>query len=227
MNKNIENKLLHFYTSGNIYEDFAAARTLKTARLRRIIRICFYAHCVVAALCIILAAALGAGLGTIPVAVCEIILAGLAFLAVGDMSPMKTILYCGDIVFAAAMFVTGALSSVKPPYFTVGAISIVTALIALLSYFAADCKTYLENFSPLTIKREHYTLIPNTSPEPAEEKPKEEPQILIPPQKTEMRELADKLQDIFKSETTKTNEITENNPENGTQSQVPETEVLQ
>ena len=83
MKKNIENKLLHFYTSGNIYEDFAAARTLKTARLRRIIRICFYAHCVVAALCIILAAALGAGLGTIPVAVCEIILAGLAFLAVG------------------------------------------------------------------------------------------------------------------------------------------------
>ena len=159
MNNNIKNKLLHFYTSGNIYEDFAEARTKKTAGLRQIIRACFYVHCAAAIICIALAAVLRAGLGIITVTVCEIVLTTLAFLAVGDMMLMKTLLYCGDILFAAAMFVTGALGSIKTPFFAVGTVSVIAALIALAAFFAAACKIFLESFSPLSLLREHYTLL--------------------------------------------------------------------
>lgn len=200
MNKTIEKKLLHFFTSGSIYEDFSEARSRKISKLRQAIRVCFYAHCAAAVLNVVLAAVLHAGLGIIAVVVGEIVLAGMAFLSVGDMTLMKTLLYCGDIVFAAAMFVTGALNANKTPFFTVGAVSIVTALIALGAFFAAMCRTYLENFSPLSLRREHYTLLPNLGSEPLnhdDPDPDEEPPIVLPPKRTEIQELADKLKDIL------------------------------
>lgn len=215
MNKSIKNKLLHFYTSGNIYDDFAESRTKKTAKLRQIIRACFYAHCAAAVLCIVLAAVLHAGLGIIAVTVCEVILATMAFLAVGDMTLMKTLLFCGDLAFAAAMFITGTLSDTKAPFFAVGAVSIVAALIAIGAFFAALCKIFLECFSPLAIRREHYTLLPNFSSDTSNDNPDmpydpdardmqdahdaaaPEETVTVPAPRSEFQILADKLKEIF------------------------------
>ena len=203
MNKTIKNKLLHFYTDGSIYDDFAESRANKTAKLRRIIRACFYVHCAAAIICITLAAILHAGLwGIVAAAVCEVILTTLAFLAVGDMTLIKTLLYCGDILFAAAMFVTGALGEIKTPFYIIGAVSVVTALVALAAFFAALCKSFLEGFSPLAIRREHYTLLPNFSSEPYDDIPDmpedlDEQMINLTPPRSEFQELADKLKEVF------------------------------
>lgn len=228
MNKSLERKLLHFYTDGNIYEDFAAARTEKTVKLRRVIRACFYAHCAAAALAITLAAVLHAGAGIIAVAVCEVLLVGMALLAVGDMTLIKTLLYCGDIVFAAAMFVTGALGGNKTPFFAVGAVSVVMALAALAAFFAANCKVFLESFSPLSLRREHYTLMPNFGDDALYDDIPDMPDdlpIIVPPKRSEFMDLADKLREILcapKKETEKRSE-TEKTSENDNS----ETEVLQ
>lgn len=199
MNKTIENKLLHFFTGGSISEDFAEARAKKTAKLRRVIRVCFYVHCAAAVLAIALGAALHAGAGIIAVVLCELVLVGLAFLSVSEMTLLKTLLYCTDIVFAAVMFVVGAFSETKAPFFTVGAISVVTALVALAAFFAANFKTFLEEFSPLDLRREHYTLLPNFSEELPDDIPDmpDEPETVLPPKKTEMQELAEQLKEIL------------------------------
>ena len=203
MNKTIKNKLLHFYTTGSIYEDFAESRTKKTAKLRRVIRVCFYAHCAAAIICIALAAVLHAGTGVIAVTVCEIVLATLAFLAVGDMTLIKTLLCCGDFAFASAMFVTGALNDVKTPFFAAGAVTVIAALIALGALFAAQCKIFLESFSPLSLRREHYTLLPNFSYDVPDKVPEtsvkaDEPAKDLPP-RSEFQELADKLKEVFRA----------------------------
>lgn len=169
MNKSIEKKLLHFFTGGDIREDFAAARSKKTAKLRRLIRACFYVHLAAAVVCITLAVVLKAGTaGIAAVSLCEVLLLGLAFLAVGDMTLIKTLLCCGDTAFAAAMFVTGALlsnSESKTPFFAVGAVMIIVTLCAFGAYYAAMCREFLDNFSPLAIRKEHYTLLPQLANE--------------------------------------------------------------
>lgn len=202
MNKTIEKKLLHFFTGGDIFADFSEARARKTAVLRRVVRICFYAHCAAVLLCIALAAILGAGLGTIAVAVCGLVIAGLAFLSVGDMLLMKVLLCVGDIAFAAAMFVTGALSGNTAPFAVVGGISCAAFLCAVIALAAALLREYLDNFSPLALRREHYTLLRNLSSEPVDDIPDipdmpEEPIVILPPPKTEIQELAEKLRDIL------------------------------
>ncbi len=229
MNKSLERKLLHFYTDGSIYEDFAEARTEKTVKLRRVIRVCFYAHCAAALIAVALAVVFRAGaVGIAAVAVCETLLAGMAFMAVGDMTLMKTLLYCGDIVFAAAMFVTGAFGGNKTPFFAIGALSAVMALPALAAFFAAYCKAFLENFSPLSLRREHYTLLPNFGSElPYDDIPDmpEDMPAIVPPKRSEFMDLADKLREILCSPKKEEKVISETvkNAENDT----PETEVLQ
>lgn len=168
MNKSIEKKLLHFFTSGDIQADFAAARKRKTSALRRLIRACFYVHLAAAVVCITLAAVLGAGTaGIAAVSLCEVVLLLLAFLAVGDMTLIKTLLCCGDTAFAAAMFVTGALISEgsKTPFFAIGAVMIIVTLCAFGAYYAAMCREFLDKFSPLAIRKEHYTLLPQLAKE--------------------------------------------------------------
>lgn len=178
MNKSIEKKLLHFFTGGDIREDFAAARKRKTAKLRRLIRACFYVHLAAAVICIALAVVLKAGTaGIIAISVCEVVLLLLAFLAVGDATLIKTLLCCGDTAFSAAMFVTGALISNNEnstPYFAVGAVMIIVTLCAFGAYYAAMCKEFLDNFSPQALNKEHYTYLPQLSKEVKAEEPEEE-----------------------------------------------------
>lgn len=198
MNKFFERKLLHFFTTGSIYEDFSAARTKKVEIMRRVIRVCFYAHCLAAVLCIVLAAALHAGAGIIAVVLCELFLAGSAFLAVGDMMLMKLILCGGDLMFTIIMFITGAHSDNGAPFYAVGAVSVATTLLAVVTLAAAVCKAYLESFSPLALRREHYTRLPNLSSNTAnDDNDNKEPLIVLPPKRTEMQELSDKLKEIL------------------------------
>ena len=201
MNKTIENKLLHFFTSGNIYEDFAAARAEKVAKLRRFIRACFYVHFAAALICVLLAVIFRAGWGILAVAVCEVVIIGLAFMSVGDMTLIKTLLFCGDIAFAAGMFVTGILAANKAPFFAIGGISVLETLVAFAGLFAASCREYLEEYSPLALRREHYTLSSKETGDDDDldddEDIPEEPEIVIPPPKTEIQVLADKLKDIL------------------------------
>lgn len=234
MNKTIEKKLLHFFTGGSIYEDFAAARKKKTARLRQLIRACFYVHFAAAVLCITLAAVLRAGTaGIVSVSICEVVLIGLAFMAVGDMTLIKTLLCCGDTAFAAAMFVTGALGANKAPFFTVGAISVVITLCAFAAYYAAICREYLDGFSPLALRREHYTLLTRFAPDNSDNAPQdnstddpekaEEPAPVIAPPKTEIQVLADKLKDILCSP--KNDKVAEAMPKgNGYENRTPRSE---
>lgn len=225
MNKSIEKKLLHFFTTGNIYEDFAAARQRKNALLRRVIRMCFYAHCAAAVICIILAAVLGVGTGVIAIAACELLLAGLAFLAVGDMRLMKILLCGADAAFTAAMFVAGAFVERKNAFIAAGVITIFMTLFAAAAFLAAAAKAYLERFSPLSVRREHYTLLPSLSGDiPAGASEAEtEPRIVLPPPRTEVQILSDRLREILCKPS-----VTEKKDDRGQAADVPErTEVPQ
>ncbi|MDE6727610.1 MAG: hypothetical protein K2J80_06685 [Oscillospiraceae bacterium] len=229
MNKTIEKKLLHFFTGGDIFADFSEARARKVAVLRRVVRICFYVHCAAAVLCIVLAAMLGAGLGTIVVAGCELIITGLAFLSVGDMLLMKVLLCGGDIALAAAMFVTGALSANTMPFTVVGGISAGAVLCAVAALIAALLREYLENYSPLALRREHYTLLRNLSYDPIDDTPDlpEEPIIVLPPPKTEIQELADKLKEILCSpKTGEAPAVPEAEPEKSEPTDIDDTEDI-
>ncbi len=223
MNKSIEKKLLHFFTGGDIQADFAAARKRKTSTLRRLIRACFYVHFAAAVICIALAAVLKAGTaGIAAVSLCEVVLLGLAFLAVGDMTLIKTLLCCGDTAFAAAMFVTGALLSKNEngtPYFAIGAVMAIVTLCAFGAYYAAMCREFLDGFSLLAIKKEHYTLLPQLAEEynnrvkaedafdefsedsssdtPEDYKMPEEKPVPPAPPKTEIQILAERLREIL------------------------------
>lgn len=199
MNRSIEKKLLHFYTAGSIYEDFSAARSARLARLRRVIRACFYAHLAAAVVSIAAAVLLNAGLGIVGVAASEVVLAALAFMSVGDMTVIKTLLYCGDLVFAAAMTALGVFSQNGLPYFIAGGVSVLMALIALAAFFAAACKSFLENFSPLRLKRDNYTLIPGMGNVEYEDllEPADDVVITLPPERSEFQQLSDKLREIL------------------------------
>lgn len=198
MNKSIEKKLLHFFTGGDIQADFAAARKKKTAKLRRLIRACFYVHFAAAVICITLAAVLRAGTaGIVAVSLCEAVLLLLAFLAVGDMTLIKTLLCCGDTAFAAAMFVTGALISEgsKTPFFAIGAVMIIVTLCAFGAYYAAMCREFLEKFSPLAIRKEHYTLLPQLAKDFKAEEHREEDD------NEDLEELSEKFSDNSSADT--------------------------
>ena len=195
MAEHLQSKLLHFFTDGaSIHEDFARARDLRVRKLRLVVRVCFYAHCVALAVCIILSAVLHAGAGIIAVALCSAVLSALAFLAVGDMMIIKLLLCAGDAVFAVSMFITGSLAKNGAPFFAVGAVSVLVTILAVVSLLTAKCKIFLDEFPPQAIRREHYTLLPNllSTIQKAEEEPAPKPV-----KKTEMQELSDKLKEIL------------------------------
>lgn len=192
----IRKKLIHFYTDGNINADFAASKRRKTAELRKIIRACFYLHCAVAVVCIVIAAVNGIAAITIPVSVCVLISAGLAFLAAGGDVIRRTALYSADMIFAAAAFVAGTVAN-APFLFAVGGIMLAAGLAALAGFFAGAAKDYLENYPLKLIRREDYTLFRGLAGN-------EEKTVLsgnnppsLPPLTDEMRELARQVADIL------------------------------
>lgn len=207
----IKKKLIHFYTGGSVAEDFVASRRKKVSALRRMIRACFYIHCVSAAVCIAVAVLLKAGLFVVvPISLCALISVVLALFSVGEVMPVKTVLYVADLVFAAAAFISGALLEAKTVFFVCGGIMIFAALAALAAFFAAVFREYLEDYSPRLIRREDYTLLSDYIDEEAADLPPmpmpitmitdEEDIPPLPPLTSEMRELAKQMNDILRAD---------------------------
>lgn len=198
MKYRIKKKLIHFYTSGNIAEDFVASRRKKVSVLRKIIRVCFYLHCAAALLCIGLSILLGSGFEVVAITLCAVIAAWIALFAVGDVGMIKLLLIAADLVFAAAGFTVGALTE-RAVFFCCGAVMIIVMISAGLSYFAARCKEFLESCSPRSIRRDDYTLLPNFAPESEDILPSLDNEEIppLPPLTSEMRELARQLSDIL------------------------------
>ncbi|MDE6030333.1 MAG: hypothetical protein K2G32_01770, partial [Oscillospiraceae bacterium] len=108
MLENIKKRIIHFYTHGNIIEDFVEARRRKTAKLRRIIRACFYIQCGLAAGCIAAALLMGTS-GAAAVIAGSIAVCVVAFIALGGGTMEKTILYILDLAYAVICFIVGGL----------------------------------------------------------------------------------------------------------------------
>lgn len=197
MKYKIKKKLIHFYTSGSIAEDFVASRRKKVSLLRRVIRACFYLHCAAALLCVGLSVLLGSAPAVVAITICTVGAAWLSLFAVGDASMMKLLLIAADLTFAAAGFVSGALTEYKAAFFSCGAVMTAAGAAALLSYFAARCKDYLEGYSPRLIRRDDYTLLPGSGLESDDMLPVEEELPPLPPLTSEMRELAIQLKEIL------------------------------
>lgn len=201
MLENIKKRIIHFYTRGNIIEDFVEARRKKAAMLRRIIHACFYIQCALAVCCIAAALLMRAG-GTSAVIVGSAAVCVVAFISLGGGTAEKTVLYILDLVYAVICFLVGGLGG-SPAFTVCGALMLLSAAVALCGFFAAWCRQYLLDFSPAKLTRGDYTRLslgsseeePRQSPPPAPRVPAPPP----PPPKTEMEMLAERLSDILGS----------------------------
>ena len=86
-------KLIHFYTTGAVAEDFAASKKRKLAKLRKIIRTCFYVQLGVCVICAAIGFISGFS-GAVPVAICTGILLVAAFFAAGENALVHTGFSC-------------------------------------------------------------------------------------------------------------------------------------
>lgn len=198
MNYRIKKKLIHFYTTGSIAEDFVSSRRKKVAVMRRIIRGCFYLHCAAALLCIGLSILLGSGLEVVLITLFTVLAAWLALFAVGDPAPVKLALIGADALLAAAGYVAGALAGHKAAFFSCAAVMTLAAASAVVLYVTSLCKSYLEGYSPRLVRRDDYTLLRNLAPETDEMLPLRTGELPpLPPLTSEMRELANQLKEIL------------------------------
>lgn len=196
----IKKNLIHFTTHGNITEDFVASRREKVCKLRKVIRACFYVHCVAALLCFAISFALGSGGATIIITSAELLLAWLSFFAAGKKTPVKAVLFTLDFVFGAGLITWAALHTPGTVFFICGGIVIAAGLFGVASYVAALCKQFLTEFQPRNIRRTDYTLYSDFHSDLIPEQPleKEEEEIpSLPPLTSEMRLLANKLKEII------------------------------
>lgn len=212
MLEKIEKKLLDFKTAGSTAEDFFAARRARTAKFRKVIRACFYLHCIAALACIVLSIAFSAGFDIVKISVCALTSVIFAFFAVGDLEHVKAISCVIDFAFAAGAFVTAALGTHSTLYIICGIIMCVLGLLMMLSAAAAACKRFLDNASPFMIRRENstqpadeYDDIPDLPEEyrinllmaQAQEQQPIPPPSPPPPPISKMRELADQVCEII------------------------------
>lgn len=204
MKYRIKKKLIHFYTSGNIAEDFVASRRKKVSVMRKIIRASFYLHCAAALLCIGLSVLFGTGFEVVLITFLTVCAAWLALFAVGDNRVIKGVLIIADLALAAAgfavgAFAVGAYAEHKAAFISCGVVMLLAGIGAMVSYFTSICKDYLEGYSPRSIRRDDYTLLHSFILEDDEKmllsSDEEPPQL--PPLTSEMRELARQLSDIL------------------------------
>lgn len=199
MKYRIKKKLIHFYTSGNIAEDFVASRRKKVSAMRKIIRACFYLHCAAALLCIGLSILFGTGFEVVVITLLTVCAAWVALFAVGDNRVIKGVLIIADLALAAAGFAVGAYAAHKAAFISCGVVMLLAGIGAAVSYFTSVCKDYLEGYSPRLIRRDDYTLLHSFTEENDEKiilsRDEEPPQL--PPLTSEMRELAKRLSDIL------------------------------
>ncbi len=204
MNYKTKKKIIHFYTSGAIAEDFTASRKRKLAFYRKVIRTCFYIQCVICAIC----AALGFLVNSkeaIPTAVCSGILLIAAFFAVGGTTAVKILSCILNFIFSAAGITVCILERISI-YGVCGGIMLVGFIASCVSLRFSLFRNYLASYPARLIKREDYTLMRHFSDIPQYEAPvienftsTEEELPKLPQLTSEMRELANKLSDILNS----------------------------
>lgn len=195
-------KLIHFYSSGAVAEDFAASKRRKLAKFRKIIRACFYVQLGVCVICAATGFISGFS-GAVPVAVCAGILPVAAFFAAGGTTAVKILSCVLDFLAAAAGIIACVLTR-EPVYAVCGGIMLLGFAAACVSLRYWFCKEFLAGYSARLIKREDYTLLRALSVEQPSDAPlienftgDEEPPKL-PRLTSEMRELANRLSDILR-----------------------------
>lgn len=213
----LKKKLLHFSTNGNIAEDFIAARRDKVRLLRGRIRTGFYAHCAAVVLCVAAAVILGELRDIIQIAVCAVISTMLALFAVSEHKHIKAAACAADALFAAGAILMAIFTNAKALYI-VCAVLMTAALVSLIILTVLTaCKEFLEDYSPLSIRREDYTLLNEvgfelrTRPHSGQTVSTAEEIPPLPPLTSEMRELAGKVRDILLADNKTTFEKTKEN----------------
>lgn len=153
-------KLIHFNTSGNIAEDFAASKNQKCARLRGLIRLCFFYHLIMGIGC----AAAGYAFDTdsfFTLMLCAVVDIVIAFFAAGGEMTTKAALVGIDIILAAGGTVKAVLSvgNVRVLYVIYGGAALIGAVMAVGEMIAAYLKDYLQDFPIEKLKKEDITLL--------------------------------------------------------------------
>lgn len=159
MTYRLKKRLLHFETNGNIAEDFIAARRGKLRILRRQIRKCFYIHCAAPALCVVAALIFGTLPDIIKIAVCALASMVFAVFAVGDHEYSKPIACAVDAAMAAAAILLAVFAKGGALYIICGVLMCLGLLPLLALTALGTFKRFLENYSPLSIRRDDYTLL--------------------------------------------------------------------
>lgn len=195
-------KLIHFYTSGAVAEDFAASKKRKLAKLKKIVRACFYVQLCVFAIC----AAAGFVFefsGAVLAAVCSVIPLVAAFFAAGGTAAVRTLSCILNFLIAAAAIVACILTG-EQFLGVCGGLLAAAFAAALVSLKVRFYEEFLAGYPVKLIKREDYTLLRNFADETAVELPtiesftsdnEELPEL--PPLTSEMRELANRLGSII------------------------------
>lgn len=226
MTYKLKKKLLHFETSGSsIAEDFIAARRGKVRALRKRVRICFYIHCAVVLLCIAAAVILGSVFDIVRVSVCVAASLAFAVFAAGDHPYAKRLAVMIDAVVVAASILLAVFDKNTLLYILCAVLTFGGLISLILMSFYGTCKRFLEDYSPLSIRRDDYTLLNEvgyklytganstvkTTNVNANVNDGGEPAAPLPPLTSEMRELARQVRKILLA----TNEIKpDNNDEN-------------
>ena len=229
MNKT-NKKRQYLSANGSAAEDSFALRKAKTARLRKVIRTCFYLHCIAAVVCIALSIILSAGFDIVKVCVCTITSVVFAFFAVGDLDHVKTISCVIDFTFAAGAFITVALEQNKLLFIICGILMTILGISMIVSGIAASRKRALDNISPFMLRREkrapqnnNYSAYPDYDdiPDLPEDYVIETPAAalssapLAPRPYENMRKLADQVCEILCEEPVKDSRNKENLNKNG------------
>ncbi|MBE6900943.1 MAG: hypothetical protein E7478_00555 [Ruminococcaceae bacterium] len=192
MIERIKNRLLHFETDGNVIPDFVAARLKKSARLRKVVHVCFYIQCVLSMACIIAGLILaGSVFGAVFSAAAGLLAIVVAFFALGGGGSEKTASYIMDMVYAVICFFIGGLGM-----YLCGGLMLAAALTALVSFFVDYFRRFLLEFSPLQLREEHYTLTGEIAVLPTLFK--QEDDIPPMPEKSQLMEVAESFMEILK-----------------------------
>ena len=191
----IKKKLIHFYTHGNIAEDFVTSRRVKVNKIRQVIRLAFYFHCALAIMGIVLSLLFGRWLTMVAMVMCAAVSCGLSLLVVGYMKPLKWVSLGTDLALAMVWFIAGGFAEQKSGFVACGVMMSLCLPIDLSVLCAAWCRGYIEGLNPLLVRREDYTLLRNFNDDlPIEETV----EIPLPPLTSEMRELAKQMREVLR-----------------------------
>lgn len=225
MTYNLKKKLLHFETNGSsIAEDFIAARRSKVKALRKRVRVCFYIHCAAVMLCIAAAVILGTVFDIVRVSVCVAASLVFAVFAAGDHPYSKQLACIIDAVVVAASILLAVFDKNTLLYILCAVFTFGGLISLIIMTFYGSCKRFLEEYSPLSIRRDDYTLLnevgcklytgANSTVKTSSVNANiniGEPAAHLPPLTSEMRELARQVRKILLSSEEKKPENTDNN----------------